>query len=356
MIEPDRTATRPPEPSEQVERMRAAIADFVSRAAGAPAQVENLRLLAGGSSQETWSLDTVVAGGPFAGRHALVLRRDLGGAIAPTALSRADEFRVYQAMYAAGVAVPRPFWCANGADRIADREAFLVQRLEDETIGRRLVREPALAGARAALTAQMAEQLARIHAVDPQLAGLGFLPTPAPGASPALTAVELLDGQLRAIGEPHPALELGLRWLRRHAPPCDRLVVVHGDFRIGNIMVGPEGLRAVLDWEFTHLGDPLEDIGWACVRAWRFGQDQLRFGGIGQLEPFLDAYAAAGGAHVPARQVHYWEVLGNLGWAIGALAQAQRHLRGQERSVELASLGRLCAEMELELLNLIERA
>jgi aminoglycoside phosphotransferase (APT) family kinase protein len=336
------------------QQLRTEIEAVITRAASAQARVVHLHLLAGGSSQETWSLDAHIDGGAFAGTHELVLRRDMGGAISPTSLSRAQEFRVYQAMYAAGIAVPRPYWCASGADRIAGREAFLAERLTGEAIGRRVVRDPAFADARAVLLGQMAEQLARIHAVDATAAGLDFLPASAPGASPALTVVEALDSQLRAINEPHPALELGLRWLRHHAPPCERLTVVHGDYRIGNILVGPAGLRAVLDWEFTHLGDPRQDIGWACVRAWRFGQDHLRFGGIGALEPFLAAYAAAGGRAVSVQDVFYWEVLGNLAWAIGALAQAQRHLSGQERSIDLASLGRLCAEMELELLTLIE--
>jgi aminoglycoside phosphotransferase (APT) family kinase protein len=347
-------ATRLPESLNRAEQMRAALVAFISRAAGAPAHVANLHLLAGGSSQEAWSLDVVCGGGAWAGKHELVLRRGLGGAINPLALSRADEFRVYQVMYEAGVAVPRPFWLADGEERILGSDAFLMQRIEGEAIGRRLVREPAFSQARVALPAQMAAQLARIHAVPP--AALPFLPAPAPSLGPALAAVERLDAQLRGIAEPHPALELGLRWLRRHAPQRDRLAVVHGDYRIGNILSGPDGLRAVLDWEFAHLGDPIEDIGWTCVRAWRFGQDHLHFGGIGALEPFLDAYAAAGGEHVDPKQVFYWEVLGNLGWAIGALAQARRHLRGEERSVELASLGRICAEMELELLNLIELA
>lgn len=334
--------------------MEAEIEQLIRREAGAPARIENLRRVAGGSSQETWALDAEIAGGPFAGRHALVLRRDMGGAISPTTLSRADEFRVYQAMHRAGIAVPRPYWRADGSEGIAGRAAFLAERLEGEAIGRRIVRDPAFAGARAALPGQMADQLARIHAIDARASGLGFLPAPKAGENPALATLDAFDRQLREIDEPHPALELGLRWLRRHAPPCERLTVVHGDYRIGNILAGPEGLRAVLDWEFTHVGDPREDIGWACVRAWRFGRDDLRFGGISALEPFLDAYIAAGGRPVSAPEVFYWEALGNLGWAIGALAQARRHLSGQERSVELASLGRLCAEMELELLALID--
>ncbi len=149
--------------------------------------------------------------------HALVLRRALGGAIRPLALSQAQEFRVYQAMYAAGVAVPRPYWLADGDEAMLGSPAFLMERIDGEAIGRRLVREPAFAQARGALPAQMAAQLARIHAVD--LDALDFLPRLAPGQSPALAAIERLDAQLRAIGEPHPALEIGLRWLRLHAPP-----------------------------------------------------------------------------------------------------------------------------------------
>jgi aminoglycoside phosphotransferase (APT) family kinase protein len=346
--------TSSPESSNRVEQIRSAIESFISRSAGAPAHVDQLRLLAGGASQEAWALDATIDGGAWAGSHALVLRRTLGGAINPLALSRAQEFCIYQAMYAAGVAVPRPYWLADANAAILGSPAFLMQRVDGEAIGRRLVRDPAFAQARAALPSQMATQLARIHAVG--LDDLDFLSRPALGQSPALAAIELLDTQLRAIGEPHPALELGLRWLQLHAPPPGRLVVIHGDFRIGNIMCGPSGLRAVLDWEFAHCGDPAEDIGWLCVRAWRFGRDDLRLGGIGHLAPFLEAYAAASGTPIDPAQVFYWEVLGNLGWAVGALAQAQRHLSGQERSVELASIGRICAEMELELLNLIEAA
>lgn len=341
--------------SEAIGTLRADIARFLSHAAESAVDIQLLRLIGGGSSQEMWALDVQFDSGAYAGAHALVMRRDLGGAIIPTALTRAEEFRVYQAMYAAGIAVPRPYWCADGAEGIAGRAAFFAQRLVGEAIGRRVVREPALTSARAVLPAQLAAQLARIHTLDPSAVGLDFLPAPFPGLSAALTGIERLERQLQSIDEPHPALELALRWLRCHAPPTEHVVVVHGDYRIGNMLVGSEGLRAVLDWEFAHLGDAREDVGWGCVRAWRFGQDHLRFGGIAALEVFLEAYAKAGGKHFTPEDVHFWEVLGNVGWAIGALAQARRHLDGQERSIEFASLGRVCAEMELELLHLIER-
>jgi aminoglycoside phosphotransferase (APT) family kinase protein len=132
-------------------------------------------------------------------------------------------------------------------------------------------------------------------------------------------------------------------------------VLVHGDFRVGNLVVGHEGLVGVFDWEFCHVGDPAEDLAWPCVRSWRFGQDGLRLGGVGEPEEFFAAYERAGGRAVDREAVRYWEVLGNLRWAVGCIAQANRHLSGQALSVEFASLGRRTAEVELELLDLIEQ-
>src|SRR5262249_41639832 len=158
-------------------------------------------------------------------------------------------------------------------------------RLEGESVGRRVLREPALAEGRKRLPRQMGEQLAHIHGLDP--AGLDFLPRPQPGQSPALTALEKISRQLWRFSEPHPVLELAIRWLARHVPACPRMVLLHGDFRLGNLMVGPDGLVGVFDWEFTHIGDPAEDLAWPCVRAWRFGQEQSRFGGLASPAEFL---------------------------------------------------------------------
>jgi aminoglycoside phosphotransferase (APT) family kinase protein len=230
-----------------------------------------------------------------------------------------------------------------------------MDRLEGESVGRRIVREPALAEARRRLPQQMGEQLARIHRLDPAREDLGFLPASDAGCSPAQTALNRAARQLDRFGEPHPALELALRWLRAHAPACPTPVLVHGDFRIGNLMVGPDGLRGIFDWEFAHLGDPAEDLAWPCVRSWRFGHDALRLGGIGQPEEFFEAYLKAGGTAFDSRAVQYWEILGNFRWAVGGIAQANRHLSGQAPSIELASLGRRTAEMEMELLDLIEK-
>jgi aminoglycoside phosphotransferase (APT) family kinase protein len=335
--------------------IRARLETFLSATQHAPVRVEAARQLTGGASRESWAVDIEVGGEPEAGRQALVLRRDMGGTIHEEALSREQEFQVLTAAHRAGVLVPRPRWlCTDPA--VLGVPFFLMDRLEGESVGRRVVREASLAEARRILPRQMGEQLARIHRIDPAAAGLGFLPAAAPGSSPAQTALANTARQLWRIGEPHPALELAVRWLGRHAPDGGPSVLVHGDFRIGNLMVGPDGLRGVFDWEFAHVGDPAEDLAWPCVRSWRFGQDSLRLGGVGQPEEFFAAYEQAGGRPVDRRAVAYWEVLGNFRWAVGCVVQANRHLSGQAPSVELASLGRRAAEMELELLDLIERA
>jgi aminoglycoside phosphotransferase (APT) family kinase protein len=246
---------------------------------------------------------------------------------------------VLEAAYAAGVKVPRPV-AYLGA--LGGREAFAMERVSGETIGRRIVRHPP-----AALPLQMAEELAKIHAIAPE--ALPFLPRGDP--------VGRMRAELDTVGEPHPAIELGLTWVEERLPRSRRAAVVcHGDWRIGNLVVTDAGLTHVLDWEFAHVGDPAEDVAWPLVRAWRFGADHLRLGGVGEVEPYLERYSELTGREISLGELAVWEVLGNAKWAIGALTQSRRHLSGQERSVELAVLGRIAAEMEYELLDLIERA
>jgi len=291
-------------------------------------------LLAGGASKEAWAVD--------ADDEPLLVRRAAVGVIHRHTLSLADEFAVLKVAHEAGVAVPRPYGYV--AD-LEGREAFVMERLEGETIGRRIVRHPELAAAREKLPTQMAEQLAAIHSIP--LDGVPFLRE---------TSLERLVEELDEIGEPHPAIELGLWWLRENRPLARPAVLAHGDYRIGNIVVDEGGLVGVLDWEFAHLDDPVRDLGFGLVRAWRFGVDDRRLGGIGDAEPYVDRYNELTGFDVRPEELDYWELAGNVAWAIGCLTQARRHLSGQDRSVELAILGRLGAEVEYEICHLLERA
>jgi aminoglycoside phosphotransferase (APT) family kinase protein len=332
--------------------LQAALEAALGHVTGSHVEIQALALMPGGASQEMWRLDLAVAEGAWQGEYPLVMRRQVGSKIYVDALEPAAEFQVLQAAYESGVPVPRPYWLFPD---LLGRAAFLMGRLEGETIGRRVVKEPGLADARKRLPGQLGAALAAIHRVDTDKFGLSeILPAPAPGQTPARFLIGRAESDLDRIGEPHPALELCLRWLRRHErPPPQRLVLVHGDFRIGNLVVTPQGLGGVLDWEFAHIGDPAEDLNWGLVRDWRFGADHLPYGGVGEPEEFFAAYEERGGA-VDRARVSYWEAMGNVRWAVGTLNQAQRHLRGEEPNLELASLGRRCAEMELEALRLIK--
>jgi aminoglycoside phosphotransferase (APT) family kinase protein len=323
---------------------------FLIRQTGRSVRVVELRQLAGGASQEAWLVDAVLE--PDGERLELVMRRDMGGVLTLATLSRSTEFAVLRAVHSAGVLAPKPYF---EPAEIAGKPAFFMQRVGGEGVGRRLVADPAFAKARAALPDQLALALAAIHRIDYRAAGLDAL-LPRPRADESAIARELarLYQELDSVDEAHPALELALRWLVKNEPLKEtETTLVHGDFRIGNVLADENGLTAVLDWEFAHIGDPYEDVAWPCVRAWRFGNDALEAGGIAERETWLRAYERASGRTIDRARIAYLEIAGNVRWAVGALMQARRHLSGVEPSIELASLGRVSAEMEHETLRLI---
>jgi aminoglycoside phosphotransferase (APT) family kinase protein len=293
-------------------------------------RVESLRLLPGGASKEAWAVD--------ADGSRLLVRRAGGGVIHEGTLSLEQEFQVLEAAHEAGVKVPQPVAYLG---ELGGREAFAMERIDGETIGRRIARDPPVG-----LDVQLADELAKIHAIPAER--LPFLRSG--------DVLERFEHELDLVGEPHPAIEYGLSWLRGRQPAPLPDVVSHGDFRIGNVVVSKRGLESLLDWEFAHLSDPREDLAWPIVRAWRFGADERRLGGVGELEPYLERYAELTGREVDAEELYWWEVLGNVKWAVGCLNQCRRHLNGLDRSVEYAVLGRMAAEMEYELLHLIEHA
>jgi len=303
--------------------------------------VEGLHRLSGGASRETWSFDVRTANGP---RYGLVLRRDPSDFTGQS--DRGVEFALLDAAHAGGVAVPRVWFLLEPGDGLGS--GFVMERVDGETIPRRILRDDAYAAARPRLAGQCGEQAARIHALEPSA-----LPTlPLQGAR---AQIELYRSYLDDFGEPHPAFELGLRWLADHAPPDPpHPTLVHGDFRNGNFVVGTDGIRAVLDWELAHFGNPVEDLGWLCVKSWRFGVTDHPVGGFGDVDDLLTAYQGARGGEVDPSELRYWEAFGTLKWGVICEIQAFTHLRGMVRSVELATLGRRVAEMEWDLLELID--
>ena len=292
------------------------------------AEIDDLHRLSGGASRETWRFT--------ADERAFVLQRQRSG----DQRDMLVEAGVVGAARRGGVPVPELI----EARRRHDGMAFMVlEAIDGETIARKIQRDEEYADARPRLVADLGHALARIHALDP-------------AGSDGLEAIDQLayyTDVLDALGQPHPVLELVRNWLVDTQPASQRTCVVHGDFRLGNVIVGPDGLRAVIDWELAHLGDPMEDLGWLCVKAWRFG-GRPPVAGLGEYAELFAAYEAAGGATVDPTVVHWWEVLGTWKWAIMCILQASVHLTGATRSHELAAIGRRVCENEYDLLRSLE--
>lgn len=308
------------------------LADAIGKVMGGGV-VENLVRLSGGASRETWRFSI---GGESFILQRVRPQRPGGLGAEPAVLRRAFDH---------GVMVPEMIVDGSGSDAL-ERPFMIVRAVGGETIARKIQRDDAFAAARRGLVAQMGRQLAMIHQV------------PIEGIE-GLTGEDQVASYRQVLidsGQPHPVFEVAFRWLEANRPPSGSARgLVHGDFRLGNVMVDTDGLSCVLDWELAHIGDPMEDLGWLCVRAWRFGgaEPVAGLGGYGEL---FDAYESVSGTRPEAHVVRWWEVLGTLKWGIMCIIQAQTHLSGASRSHELAAIGRRVCENEYDLLNLLDTA
>ncbi len=333
-------------PSE-ADQVRSALAAATARHFGCTIAIEGLSRQSGGASRQTWSFDAVVEGE----RRPLVLRRD-----PPTrgktereqsvAIDRATEFRVLQAAYRAGVHAPEPLFELLPDDGLG--EAYVMRRIGGTAIARKLLRDPPYAAARGRIAGQLGEIAAAIHATDPAT-------LPPLERREAADHIAGLRHSLDVLDQPQPVFELALTWLDRRRPqPLGRPRLVHGDYRTGNYLADESGVTAILDWELAHLGDPLEDLGWVCVKSWRFGAVDKPAAGFGAREALWAAYEKAGGGKVDPARAHWWEVFGTVHWGVICLNQAWKHLSGSIRSMEHAAIGRRAVETEVDLLQLLK--
>lgn len=305
-------------------------------------RIENLRRLSGGASQETWSFDAVSSRETLP----LILRRSPGGGESkegPSRVSLEMEARLIEAARAHDVPAPRVLRVLSAEDGLG--AGYVMDRVQGETIPRKILRDAEFDAVRPKLARQCGEVLARIHSVD--LAPLTGLPTAGPRAQWQYYR-DIYD----RYNYPHPVFEIAFRWLDERMPPDLAPKLVHGDFRNGNLLIGPDVVRAVLDWELAHAGDPMEDLGWICVNSWRFGNVDNPVGGFGAREDLFRGYADAGGAPDPER-VHYWETFGTLKWGVMCMTMYDVYQSGMDRSVERAAIGRRSSETEIDLLNLL---
>jgi aminoglycoside phosphotransferase (APT) family kinase protein len=298
--------------------------------------------LSGGASQETWSFDIEHPDGNIG---AILRRAPQGFGAAPERAAGLNaEATLMQLAYDAGLPSPLVLHVLQPRDELGT--GFIMARVEGETIARKILRDEQFVQARPKLARQLGQAAAGIH-------GLALTRLPQLRRMTAAKEIVELERDHRSFDWPRPVFELALRWLRHRDPgPPEEVTLVHGDFRHGNLIIGPEGLRAVLDWELAHLGDPMEDLGWICVNSWRFGKIDKPVGGFGSREELFAGYEAAGRRVDPDR-VKFWEVMGTLRWGVMCCGMMQRFRRGPDHSMERAMIGRRSSETEIDLLRLL---
>ncbi len=299
--------------------------------------LSGLKRLSGGASQETWAFD--------AGDKELILRRAPGGMdimASAQAIGLGAEADVIAAALCAGAPAPAVAYVCRREDGLGP--GYVMQRLRGETIARKILRDEAFAAARTTLARQCGAALAAIHRAN--VAGVAAL-----GVSDARDQLDRYEEIYRSFDAPRPMFDLAFAHLRSLAPPrpiAPRLI--HGDFRLGNLMIDAAGLVAALDWELAHLGDPAEDLGWICTPSWRFGQIDKPVGGFGALDDLIAGYHEAGGDRaVTEEAVRFWTIFGSLKWGIMCLIMFRAYDSGLDASVERAAIGRRASETELDL-------
>lgn len=333
--------TRAAENSNLLADIVARLGHALQRRYGASATIENVSVATLGGSNRTLLFDHVEG----ASRRRLVFRQENYRLEASPFIAPHAQFQLLQVANEHGIPVPEPVFELDETDDLG--RAYVVACVEGETLPRRLLTDAKFAAARACFPTQAGEILGRLHRIDPER--VRFLAETPDSQDPLAAQIARFDH----YGEAHPALELGLRWLVRNRPLAAPRCFVHGDFRNGNMILGPDRIRAVLDWECAHLSSPMEDLGWLCLRSWRFGRTDKPVGGFGGRAELYAAYEATSGQRVDPAAVHWWEIFGMVRWAILNIMQAHGHWTNARRSAAFAACGRNTSMIEYDLLMIM---
>jgi aminoglycoside phosphotransferase (APT) family kinase protein len=311
-----------------------ALQAIMHRATGTNAPVENLTRLSGGANMESSSFD-------YAGQGYVLRRAPSAAFMEGRAFGHDVEAALVRAAHAAGVLAPEIVAELTPADAIGT--GYIMRRVEAEVNPTTILADPL-----PSLISDIARELARIHAISPR-AGIAI-----PHMDTAAALAEL-KARFMTFGGDRPIIALAFRWCEDHLPsPLLQPVLVHGDFRMGNLMVDTDGLAAVLDWELAHWGDSHEDLAYGCMAVWRFGHFDRPAFGVADLESYFAAYEAASGTAVDRERFRFWLVYRTLWWAIGCLQMAEIWRSGVDRSLERPVIGRRTSENEIDLLMLLE--
>ena len=306
---------------------------------GIEGKVSNLEPLTGGASKEIWKFE--VSNDKQSTK--MILRRG-SGIEGPLAIKTADEARIQKEVIKVGAPVPIILAVSKSEEELGD--SYIMHFVEGETIARKILRDEEYKKALPVLAYQCGEAIARIHNVD--IDNFSFLPK-----KPAEEQLEDLYSTYQSFEQPSPVFEYAYLWLKEQDFSNFQESLVHGDFRLGNIIVNGEGLQSIIDWELAHIGNPLQDLGWVCGNSWRFGKNDKVVGGFGELEDLLEGYNSISKFQVNNEMVKCWQVFGTFRWGVICLIQAYAHLNGTINSIEKAAIGRRVSETEIDIVDLL---
>ena len=302
-------------------------------------KVSNLEPLTGGASKEIWKFEVSNA----KKSTKMILRRG-SGIEGPLAIKTADEARIQKEVIKVGAPVPIILAVSKNEEELGD--SYIMHFVEGESIARKILRDKEYKKALPILAYQCGEAIAKIHNVD--INNFSFLPK-----KPAEDQLEDLYSTYQSFEQPSPVFEYAYLWLKEQDFGNFQESLVHGDFRLGNIIVNADGLQSIIDWELAHIGNPLQDLGWVCGNSWRFGKNDKVVGGFGELEDLLEGYNSVSKLKVNKEMVRCWQVFGTFRWGVICLIQAYAHLNGTINSIEKAAIGRRVSETEIDIVDLL---
>ena len=306
---------------------------------GVEGKVSKLEPLTGGASKEIWKFEV----SKDKQSTKMILRRG-SGIEGPLAIKTADEARIQKEVIKVGAPVPTILAVSKNEEELGD--SYIMNFVEGESIARKILRDKEYKTALPVLAYQCGEAIARIHNVD--IDNFSFLPK-----KPAEEQLEDLYSTYQSFEQPSPVFEYAYLWLKEQDFSNFQESLVHGDFRLGNIIVNGEGLQSIIDWELAHIGNPLQDLGWVCGNSWRFGKNDKVVGGFGELEDLLKGYNSISKFQVNNEMVKCWQVFGTFRWGVICLIQAYAHLNGTINSIEKAAIGRRVSETEIDIVDLL---
>ena len=301
-------------------------------------KIKQLIPLTGGASAD---INRIV----LANEDELIVRRTLSQEKSVMAIPKILEAKIQKVVKKNGAPVPDIIFEFSEGEEIG--EGYVMEAIPGETIPRKILRDDKFSTAREKLPFEIGKSLAKIH--QTQLEDLKALDQVTFSDS-----LEKLFQVYLSFNQPQPVFDLSFKWLEAQELIDYGEVLVHGDFRFGNFIISEENLESIIDWELAHIGNPMEDLGWLCVRSWRFGNVEKRVGGLGDIKDLIAGYESISDIKIDESQLDIWQLYGSLRWGVICMMQTFAHLSGMVNSVEKAAIGRRVSETEFDLMNMIK--